>query len=283
MSITNEYVDLFTYISSQISLPNIKSIYLPKPVEDSEQKDDFGFVILDDNSAGAFYCNLENTLEQLKDYYSKTSKLNEKASGLIEKLRSNSIPDRAVALGVINAISQHIFHHARFSPPDKKTANTSSTGISHPKAGERMGMIGYFSPLIERLLEKNIEVLVVEKNPARVVSQKGVKLTENMVDLNRCDHILCTASTLINNTLDEVLENSKQSKSFSLIGPSGSSLPDILFNHGVDAVGGFHVDDVPALQQALMEQQSWGHTGNKYQLTSESYPGIEALLKRYRA
>lgn len=283
MSITNEYLDLFAYISRQISLPKIKSIYLPEPVEDSEQKDDFGFVILDDDSAGAFYCNLENTLEQLKEFYSETTVVNEKTLSLIEKFSSDSLPDRAVALGVINAVSQHIFHRARFSPPDKKSANTSSTGISKPKAGERLGMIGYFSPLIERLLEKNIEVLVVEKNPARVVSQNGVTLSENVTDLKRCDHILCTASTLVNNTLDEVLENSRQAKSFSLIGPSGSSLPDILFNHGVDAVGGFHVDDLSALQHALMDQQSWGHTGNKYQLTPESYPGIEALLKRYRA
>jgi uncharacterized protein (DUF4213/DUF364 family) len=141
-------------------------------------------------------------------------------------------------------------------------------------------MVGYFAPLIEKLLEKESEILVLEKNPARVEPQAGVIASENVKDLSTCQHILCTASTLINNTLDEVLQHSKQAKSFSLIGPSGSSLPDILFKHGVNAVGGFHFSDIPALKQALKNQESWGHTGNKYQLTPDNYPGIETLLER---
>ncbi len=168
---------------------------------------------------------------------------------------------------------------AGFSPTDTNDDKTSSIGISQAKKGEHIGMIGYFAPLIERLIEKDSEVLVLEKNPARVESQQGIILSENVTDLSSCQHILCTASTLINNTLDEVLQHSKQAKSFSLIGPSGSSLPDVLFKHGVNAVGGFHFTDIPALKQALKNQESWGHTGSKYQLTPNSYPGIEVLLE----
>ena len=168
---------------------------------------------------------------------------------------------------------------AGFTAPDKNKNKISSIGIDQAIKGERIGMIGFFTPLIERLLEKGIEILVLEKNPDRVESQQSVILTEDVADLSSCQHILCTASTLINNTLDEVLSHSKQAKSFSLIGPSGSSLPDILFKHGIDAVGGYHFTDIPALKVALENQESWGHSGNKYQLTLEDYPGIETLLE----
>ncbi len=295
MDISSEYIELFSGIAKQIDLPKIEGIYLPQQVKenientengDGEKKDEFGVVILEDGSAGAFYISLDDTLKQLKLQIEgsnlNTIKKNQDTLNLIRKFNSTSLHERAIALGAINAASQFIMSQAEFSAPDKNKNKTISIGIGQAKKGERIGMIGYFSPLIERLLDKGIEVLVLEKNPARVEPQQGVILSEDIAGLSSCQHILCTASTLINNTLDEVLSYSKQAKSFSLIGPSGSSLPDILFKHGVDAVGGYHFTDIPALKLALANQESWGHSGNKYQLTPEDYPGIETLLERIK-
>ncbi len=289
MDISSEYIELFNDIAKQIDLPKVEGIYLPQvkgKCADAEKKDEFGVVILEDGSAGAFYISLDDTLKQLKLHlessYSNIKNENQDTLSLIKKFKSTSLHERAIALGAINAASQFIMSQAEFTAPDKNKNKTSSIGISQAKQGERIGMIGYFSPLIERLLDKGIDVLVLEKNPARVEQQQGVILTEDVADLSSCQHILCTASTLINNTLDEVLSHSKQAKSFSLIGPSGSSLPDILFKHGVNAVGGYYFTDIPALKLALENQESWGHSGNKYQLTPEDYPGIETLLERIK-
>jgi len=294
MDISSEYIALFTDIAKKIDFPNVEGIYLPHLADkntesnDKQKKDEFGVVILEDGSSGAFYVSLDDTLKQLEAYlesnYSNSSGNREKPDtlSLIKNFKSTTLHERAVALGAINAVSQFIMNQAGFTAPGKDKNKTSSIGIDQAKKGERIGMIGFFSPLIERLLEKGIEILVLEKNPARVELQTGVTLTENVADLSNCDHILCTASTLINNTLDVVLSHSKQAKSFSLIGPSGSSIPDILFKHGVDAVGGYHFTDIPALKQALDNQESWGHSGYKYQLTREDYPGIETLLERIK-
>jgi len=286
MTLSNEYLTLFTRIAEQVAFPAVEGIYVPTPRDDSEKKDEFGVVILEDGSAGAFYTSLGDTLEQLKKRYPEGETVKQDCLSLINKVSSNKLHERAVAFGAINAASQHVMKLAGFSAVDADALATSgkasSVGISQAKKGERIGMIGYFGPLIERLLEKGIEVLVLEKNPARVEPQAGVIISEKVKDLSTCQHILCTASTLINNTLDEVLQHSKQAKSFSLIGPSGSSLPDSLFKHGVNAVGGFHFSDIPALKQALKNQESWGHTGSKYQLTPENYPGIEVLSERIK-
>ncbi|GAA0410067.1 hypothetical protein GCM10009133_18280 [Cocleimonas flava] len=302
MDINSEYIELFTDIAQQIELPKIEGFCLPQSDNDYEntnqehnkkdivtidknlkKKDEFGVVILEDGSAGAFYTSLDDTLIQLENHleniYSNIKDENQSTLSLIKKFNSHSLHERAIALGAINAVSQFIMDKAGYIPTNK---NNTSTGIDQARQGERIGMIGYFSPLIKRLTKKGIEVLVLEKNPGRVELQAGVVLTENVKDLTSCQHILCTASTLINYTLDEVLSHSKQAKSFSLIGPSGSSLPDILFERGVNAIGGYHFTDIPALKLALANKESWGHAGNKYQLTPEDYPGVETLLNRIK-
>jgi len=83
-------------------------------------------------------------------------------------------------------------------------------------------------------------------------------------------------------TLDEILAVRNNTTRLSLIGPSGSGLPDILFKHGVDAVGGIKFHDNKALLDALDKQEKWGHAGEKYQLTTVNYPGVSQLLKLIR-
>jgi len=150
-------------------------------------------------------------------------------------------------------------------------------------AGDRVGMVGYFCPLVERMLEKGVEVLVVEKKPERVELVEGLELAGDASELARCDQVLCTASTLINDSLEDILRHSRGCRRFSLIGPSGSGLPDPLFKRGVESVGGIDFFDLDALHEALEQQVSWGHAGHKYQLTPEAYPGVGELLHRARS
>jgi len=92
--------------------------------------------------------------------------------------------------------------------------------------------------------------------------------------------ILCTAATLINDSVDEVLQHCRNAENFSLIGPSGSGLPDVLFEHGVDAVGGVFFGSTAELNNTLASRSSWGKAGQKYQLDATVYPGYQALLEK---
>jgi hypothetical protein len=103
-------------------------------------------------------------------------------------------------------------------------------------------------------------------------------LSEDLASLAHCRLVYCTASTLINDSLEQVLENCVNAEAVDLIGPTGSGLPDVLFEHGVHAVGGVSFDDAVALREVLARRESWGAVGNKYELTAANYPGFEALL-----
>ncbi len=281
MKLSQEYRMLARRIASHIELPAVHGLHLPHSVEAAEKPDEFGFVFLEDGSVGPFYTSLDDSLPRLWHRYPDPSALRTEPLSLIERFGSDDRAESAVALGAWNAISQHLMRRAGFSP-SAASASTASTGIGQPTAGERVGMVGYFCPLVERLLEKGVQVLVVEKKPERVEIVEGVDLAATPAELAHCDQVLCTASTLINDSLEDILSHSRGCGRFSLIGPSGSGLPDLLFERGVDSVGGIEFTDLDALHEALAEQVSWGHAGHKYQLTPDRYPGVGELLRRAR-
>ncbi len=280
MNFAQEYLQLAQSIMTQIEIPAVAGIHLPRPVEEEQKADEFGFVFLEDGTAAPFYTSLDDALQQLWLKYPDGHSCQIETRELIEYLDSGEASLNALALGAFNAMSQHVMARAGYSPAEFRTGSNPLANRSsrRGRTTSQIGMVGYFRPMIEKLLEQGTTLLVLEINPARVDLQPGVELTTNPADLLKCEHILCTASTLINGTLGEILQYKKDSAHFSLIGPSGSGLPDILFRHGVDDVGGIMIQDLPALKASLEKQESWSHAGQKYQLTQKQYPGITELL-----
>jgi uncharacterized protein len=281
MNFAQEYLQLAQSIISQIDIPAVAGIHLPRPVEEEQKADEFGFVFLEDGTAAPFYTSLDDALHELWQKYPDGHSCQVEIRELIEFFDSDEVSLNALALGAFNAMSQHVMARAGYSPAEFHTdpnplANSSSR---RGRTTSQIAMVGYFRPMIGRLLEQGNTLLVLEKNPAKVELQAGVELITNPEDLLNCERILCTASTLINGTLSEILQYKKETAHFSLIGPSGSGLPDVLFQHAVDDVGGILIQDLPALKASLQKQESWGHAGQKYQLTQQQYPGINDLLE----
>ena len=255
--------------------PATAGIYLPALIDDDSYRDEFGFVFLQDGTAAPFYVSLPGTLEALHARFPQpaTAELD-----LLECLRgfeTDQLPLRALALGAWNALGQQLFRRAGFSCPPR-----GSLGGFDPVAGERIGMVGYFCPVIDRLVERGVEVLVIEQQPGRVPARERVQLSEDPASLADCRLVYCTASTLINGSLDEILGHCGRAEAIDLIGPSGSGVPDLLLARGIHTVGGATFPDSAVLREALAQQQSWGSVGSKYDLGVSNYPGVEALLDR---
>jgi uncharacterized protein (DUF4213/DUF364 family) len=272
MKFAQHYYRLASRVADAIDIPPVTAIHLPTPVDDKEKPDEFGFVFLADGSVGPFYTSLEDSLDKLWQLVPDGRTLQCDTMDLISKFKSSSMVQRSLALGAFNAMSQHVMARAGYSPVEASSAKSS------PQADQKIALVGYIRPMIEKLLDKGCELLVLEKNPARVEIQPGLVLSTDPADLKSRDYIICTASTLINDTLGEILQHRRNAAHISLVGPSGSGLPDIVFEQGIDDIGGILFDDLDALQQALEQQQPWGHAGHKYQITPADYPGVERLL-----
>ena len=105
-------------------------------------------------------------------------------------------------------------------------------------------------------------------------------MTSNINRVKDCDRVLITGSTLINHTLDEVIENCSRDAQTALIGPTASCLPDPLFERGIDVIGSTTVTDSKLLAQLLETGEPWGGATSKYCISRENYPGIENLLTK---
>jgi uncharacterized protein (DUF4213/DUF364 family) len=271
MPYLSNYRRLIKRIDNAIRLPPIARVLLPVADVAEDIKDNFGFVVLSDGSTGPFYSCLGDTLEWLRQ--NAHHSIGESPSEIAGGLDGIDLPRSALALGAFNALSQYLMKRAGFDPT---TAGKPDDG-DRPEG--RVGMVGFFRPLIERYLARGTEVIVIEQQPERVPPELGLELFTTPQALARCDTVLCTASTLINNSIESIVEAAGNPAKIHLIGPSASGLPDLLFDLGIRSTGGVIIDRPRDLERAIAQGDSWGDCGRKYQLTRESYPGLDSLLR----
>ncbi len=271
MSLYRDFHRIIRQVCQAVAVPKIEEVLLPTLKEEGKQ-DEFGFIVLADGSVGPFYTSLGDSLSSLHRRTTEVDCSGKDPIDLALKLGDGRLHSGALALGAVNAISQFLMHRAGFDP----TVATVETVL--PEPNDSIGMVGFFGPVVERYLARGCRITVVEKKPERVPIELGIEVSTNPAALRGCDHIVCTASTLINNTLEEILGNLSQDSTVNLMGPSASCLPDPLFARGIDLVGGILIDDPECLRRAMILGDSWGCCGKKYQLSAEHYPGVEALL-----
>lgn len=268
MNTLQGYLQLIDRIDRSLRLPPVEEIVLPAREPVPGETDDFGFVILEDGSVGPFYVSLPGIWQGVKS----RRETDREVAALARGMGDPALATSALALGAYNAVSQHLMSRAGFDP-------VAGGGKKAPLSeGSRIGLVGYFRPLVERLLDKGHPVTVIEKQPQRVPPAAGVSLHTSPEALADCDRVFCTASVLINGTVDRILDSCRGRVAVELIGPSASGAPDVLFERGVAAVGGLCIDDAQRLRQALADGDSWGAAGRKYQLDPACWPGVDALI-----
>ncbi|MEZ5453735.1 MAG: DUF364 domain-containing protein [Thiothrix sp.] len=276
MTLATDLLAQVDHIRQVLPLPAIARLYFPTLQTDGEYRDEFGFVFLESGDIGAFYVSLEDTLPELWRQFPNPEQASLPLDVLLGKLQAPDLASRALGLGAFNALSQHVLRLGGC----KLSQHRNHDRDNLPVPVGKVGMVGYFCPVIDRLTEQGIAVLVLEKVPQRVPTRPLVSVTTNPLDLASCDEVMCTASTLINDTLDGILEACGHVPDFSLIGPSAGGLPDVVFARGVEEVGATVYPDREKLLYLLANQDSWGKAGQKYRIRRADYPGLETLLQR---
>ena len=120
---------------------------------------------------------------------------------------------------------------------------------------------------------------VIEKDSKFLQRSGPFEVTDQTDRLRDCDRVLITGSTLINDTLDDVLSYCDPKARVALVGPSASCLPDPIFDRGVDVVGSTMVCDLPRLEALLEAGQPWAEGTAKYCITRDQYPGIRQMIR----
>ena len=120
------------------------------------------------------------------------------------------------------------------------------------KKSDHVVIIGKIAPLTERIQGRVKQLFVLEKDSMR--RERGI-LPETACEevLPKASVAIITGTTIVNGTIDRLVELSKGAREIAVEGASASVLPDPLFEHGVTIVGGIKVLDLGKLLQIVAE------------------------------
>ena len=175
-----------------------------------------------------------------------------------------------ISLAAINAICQHVMRETHFAVDSA----TDSLGLLSVSAGDRVGMVGLFFGLIKTIKKAGAELVVIEKKDQLIQKFPNLPITLDATKLSTCNKILCTSTTILNNSLDEILDYCSPDAFVSIIGPTAGYFPDPLFARGVDVVGGRVVKNCALFLQLLAERKSWGDATQKTCFQKGTYASI---------
>ena len=154
-------------------------------------------------------------------------------SSLAALRTSDNVFETAIAIAAINA-----FHNRR------DRVGTTENGLDLvPDNGNKTVIIGRFPGLEKRLPG----AAVIEREPGP--NDFPESAAENL--LPRCEHLVITASTLLDGALPTLLALAPQAFTV-LLGP-GTPLAPVLFDFGIDIVSGLVVEDLDAAASVAAE------------------------------
>lgn len=261
-------------IDAALGQPRVRRVVLPPEQAQPGKESEFCAVQLEDGSTGLAFTLLEGTLEAL--HARPRWQAGMPALELALGFAAADGAARALGLAAINALARALHERAGFVP----AASSDSFGALDLRPGDRLGLIGYFGPLVRQARALDIPVVVLELRPELVREEPGLVVTLDAGRLGACNKLLATSSVLLNDTLDHVAASWRHAQSVALVGPSAGCPPDPLFAVGVSAVGGTWVTDGDALLERIASGQPWGEAARKFTLTAQAYPGLDRLLAR---
>jgi len=262
------------------AVPRVKALHLPPAPWTGTRDGEFGALELDSGALGLSYLLLDDalaTLAETGDTVHGADAL-ELARWWVEGAAPGRDRSRAarsaIGFAAVNALTRELFDRAGFVPP----AATDSIGGLAPQPGERIGMVGFFPPLVKQVTACGAQLTVLELRADLAGPREGFAITLDPAELAGCTQVLCTSTVLLNHTLEGVLAACRSARHIALVGPGAGCLPDGLFARGVTLLGGTWVVDGAAFKQALATGAPWGGTTKKFALTRSNYPGLQALL-----
>ncbi|KAF0155503.1 MAG: hypothetical protein FD159_2123 [Syntrophaceae bacterium] len=152
-----------------------------------------------------------------------------------------NVLQRAIGLATANAL---------IKPSSDTTEDREATTYFNLQPGEKVAMVGLFSPLVERICATGAILTVIEKNPQRL---ELLSSQEKQRALQDCDIAIITATTLLNNTLEEIIGALGTPRLVAIMGPSTPLMPDVFQDTPVTHLGGAVVTDSARVMQIISE------------------------------
>jgi hypothetical protein len=161
---------------------------------------------------------------------------------LLKFLVSDNLTEASLGLAAANAL-------ANTTPPDALPGDVLHAVEILPS--DRVGMVGFFGPLVPTLKESVMRLEVFESDDS--IMSDLLNASEALNRLPYCDVTLITSTAIINNTIDALLEASVNCSETVLLGSSTPLLPEAFYDTAVTWLSGITVDDTAGILKVISE------------------------------
>jgi hypothetical protein len=154
------------------------------------------------------------------------------AGELLTWLASENYLERAVGLATFNALNSKI---------DRSLLHEESISLLKLQATDHVAMVGYFAPLIPKIKKTGCELTIIELDgdkPGVIAVGPGMKA------LSVCDVAIITSTSIINNTINELLAALSGSRAAVMLGPSTPVCPEAFVGTEITQLSGAYVIEV---------------------------------------
>ena len=160
----------------------------------------------------------------------------------ISQLTSNDLLRSSISLATINAL---------FNREDNDLLPGNMLEHIRINKDDSVGMVGYFRPIMSRLKEMTDRIFVFE----RVQKREGEILPEQKAYsiLKECDVAIISSTTIINHTIDRLLESVISCREVVLLGASTPILPQAFKDTPVTLLSGIVVNNPTGVMKAVVE------------------------------
>lgn len=154
------------------------------------------------------------------------------AKELIEWMRTDDLLSSSIGLATLNALLQPYF---------PESLGSDFLPLLELGPDDRVGMVGFFAPLIQSIRRRCGELLIFERQTNKAKGLVGPE--EIRFRIPDCTVVILSATTLINKTFDEIVKYVGRAREVVLLGPSAPLLPDAFEKTPVTYLGGVRMID----------------------------------------
>jgi uncharacterized protein (DUF4213/DUF364 family) len=183
------------------------------------------------------------------------------ARELLREASSDHGIRRAVGIATLNALADRCWD-IRPHPSVELRAGVDAFNANDFRPGDRTVVVGAFIPFLKELKRCGLPYLVLEKDPATLKADelpffRPAEMAREIMP--QADVLLITGTTLLNNTLEDLLGWVRPEARITIVGPTVGLFPDAFLRRGADILGSVRIPQPDAFLDLLAEGGSGYH------------------------
>jgi uncharacterized protein len=183
------------------------------------------------------------------------------AGDLLKETTAASGIRRAVGVATMNALAELCWQR-RTPAAVELRSGVDAYDAADIRPGEHVVVVGAFVPFLKALKRSGQRFTVLEMDPATLKPDELPffrPADEAALVMPSADVVLITGTTLLNDTLENLLALCRPDARVVVVGPTVGLLPDAFLRRGVDVLGGVRITAPDAFLDVLAEGGSGYH------------------------